>query len=331
MKIVANSLFERPIARRIVDDVLSGDEEEKIGEAYEQAHSILDMSASVAVARHLALDVDCQARRSSLFLSPDGRDLVVLAEPSDRSLRLDQLEMEYYRGLVENEELSGHLQMNGERLRYGQSCRDVSSELPQDLAALHSGIGARAYRSLDSDASIRLWRAQEDMSVNSISIDARDHLEFDVREWIVSVSAPVIEKMKAQRQDRLPNETGGVLFGVFDTERRRIYVIGVIPAPPDSEEWPDAYIRGVEGLQERLEEISIRTGGQVEYVGEWHSHPPNTDTEASEDDESLFDWLIKHRRKDGLPAVMAIQGSGDRTRWFVESLSENHEISTPEI
>jgi hypothetical protein len=323
--------FESPVAESIVGDVLSVESEDNdIEESLGNADYILDMSASVAVSRHLALDTDSDARRTSLFLSPDGRDLVLLAEPSGQALRLDQLEMEYYRGLVENEELSGHLQMNGERLRYGQSCRDVSSKLPQDLAALHSGIGARAYRSLDSDASIRLWRAQEEMGVNSISIDVRDHHEFDVGKWTISVSAPVIEEMKAQRQDRLPDETGGVLFGVFDTERSRIYVIGIIPAPPDSEEWPDAYIRGVEGLQERLEEISVRTGGQVEYVGEWHSHPPDTDTRASEDDESLFDWLIKHRRKDGLPAVMAIQGSGDRTRWFVESLSENREISTPE-
>ena len=324
--------FESHIAESIVGDVLSAEgEENDIREVLGSADYILDMSASVAVSRNLALDTESDARRTSLFLSPDGRDLVLLAEPSDRSTRLDQLEMEYYRGVVENEELSGHLQMNGERLRYGQSCRDVSSELPQDLAALHSGIGARAYRSLESDSSIRLWRAQENMSVNSIRIDARDHHEFDVGKWTVSVSVPIVEEMKAQRQDQLPNETGGVLFGVFDTERSRIYVIGVIPAPPDSEEWPDAYIRGVKGLQDRLEEISVRTGGQVEYVGEWHSHPPDNDTGASGDDESLFDWLTEHRRKDGLPAVMAIQGPEDKTRWFVESLSENHEISSPEI
>ena len=327
-----NLSFESTIAEPIVGDVLStGDEETNIEEAFGNADCILDMSASVAVSRHLSLEIVSDARRTSLFLSPDGRDLVLLAEPSDASLRLDQLEMEYYRGLVENEGLSDHLQMNGERLRYGQSCRDVSSELPQDLAALHSGIGARAYRSLGADSTIRLWRAQQDMSVNSISIDVRDHLEFDVGKWTVSVAAPVIEKMKAQLQARLPNETGGVLLGAFDTERSRIYVIGVIPSPPDSEEWPDAYIRGVEGLQDRLEEISARTAGQVEYVGEWHSHPPDTDTEASEDDEALFDWLIKHRRKDGLPAVMAIQGEDEKTRWFVEALSDSYEISTPEI
>lgn len=327
-----NLSFESPIAEPFVGDVLSArGGETDIDEALRSADHILDMSASVAVSRHLALDIDSDARRTSLFMIPNGRDLVLLAEPSDRSLRLDQLEMEYYRGLVENEELSGHLQMNGERLRYGQSCRDVSSELPQDLAALHSGIGARVYRSLESDSSVRLWRTHQDMSVNSISINARDHLEFDVGGWTISVSAPVIEEMKTQRQERLPNETGGVLFGVFDTERSRIYVIGTIPAPPDSEEWPDAYIRGAEGLQNRLEEISVRTGGQVEYVGEWHSHPPDTDTGASDDDESLFKWLSRHRQKDGVPAVMAIQGTGDKTRWFVDTLSKNHETQTPEI
>jgi hypothetical protein len=326
-----NASFETPVSQWGVVDVLSEEDMQDIDGIYRDADGILDMSASVAVARHLALDVDSDARRTSLFLSPSGQDLVLLAEPSDRSLRLDQLEMEYYRALLQDDGLEDHLKIEGEPLRYGRSCRDVSSELPQDLAALHSGVGARAYRSLDAEGNVKIWRANEDMTVESVVITPPTPVEFEVGKWTLSISAAVIEKMKAQRKDRLPNETGGVLYGVFDTQRRRIYVVGMVPSPPDSGEWPDAYVRGTEGLEERLEEISTRTGGQLGYVGEWHSHPDDSSAEASDDDQEFFDWLVRHRRKDGLPAVMAIQGESDKTRWYVKKLATTYEVSTPEI
>jgi len=36
------------------------------------------------------------------------------------------------------------------------------------------------------------------------------------------------------RYAKLPNETGGVLMGTFDTSEKIIYVVLVLPSPPDS-------------------------------------------------------------------------------------------------
>ena len=52
---------------------------------------ILDMSASVTVARHLALKAESSARRASLFLTPTGEDLL-LAEDKERTVPLDSLD-----------------------------------------------------------------------------------------------------------------------------------------------------------------------------------------------------------------------------------------------
>jgi proteasome lid subunit RPN8/RPN11 len=78
-------------------------------------------------------------------------------------------------------------------------------------------------------------------------------------------------------------------------------------------------------LQEQLSKIDQRTAGQLEYVGEWHSHPDGASTQASEDDIVLFEWLSGHRRMDGLPAVMAIVGDANRSRWFLGALSDDTE------
>jgi hypothetical protein len=76
-------------------------------------------------------------------MNPAGADLVLLAEDEKRAVRLDCLEMQYYRLLATEATLSGHL-AEATHFRYGPSCRDVSSAMPQHLVALHAAIGAKA-------------------------------------------------------------------------------------------------------------------------------------------------------------------------------------------
>lgn len=77
-------------------------------------------------------------------------------------------------------------------------------------------------------------------------------------------------------------------------------------------------------MLDSLETIRGQTGGQFEYVGEWHSHP-GPSTRPSKDDGKLFDWLAQHRLMDGIPALMAIVGEGT-SRWLVERTSKSKEL-----
>ena len=62
-------------------DMLSpGERQEDLAAAFRGADVILDMSADVTVARRLACDVDSAGRRLSLFLTPTGKEMVLLAE-----------------------------------------------------------------------------------------------------------------------------------------------------------------------------------------------------------------------------------------------------------
>lgn len=290
--------------------------------AFTDADVIVDMSASVAVARHIAAKIQSSARRISLFLNPSGTDLVLLAEEQNRSMRLDHLEMEYYRALIRRFDLQDHLLTNGHPIRYSHACRDVSVQLPQDQVALHAAIGARAVRVAVSTptASLMLWRSGSDLSVTAYPIDPSAYAEIPAGYWTIAVSHQLLGELIEHRQSRLPNETGGVLVGVFDTQYRRIYIVDQIPSPPDSREWPTAYYRGVEGVPEELERISACTGRQVVYAGEWHSHPDQCPVDPSEDDQEVFGWLHYHRQWDGLPPLMLIVGEQGRTGWYVTDL-----------
>ena len=312
-----------PIVTPIVADVLDPKEHrEAVEEALRGADALLDASASVAVARHLARDADSPAKRVSLFFNPTGTDGVMLCEDPTRDVRLDWLEMRYYKELINTPGLADHLRRPAARVRYARSCRDLSSSLPQELVALHAAIGARAFRAVlaADSAGISIWRTNEnDLSVEHLKIAPEEVVERQVGGWTVVTDRSLLDKVAETRLNKLPNETGGVLVGTHDMERRILYAVDVIPSPPDSTEWPNLYIRGSEGLACRVKEIGEITDGQLGYVGEWHSHPPGQTPSPSTDDRKAFRWLQEHMDVDGLPAVMLIVGEWDLA-WYAEQM-----------
>ena len=122
---------------------------------------VFDCSADVAVARSLALDVPGAARRLSLFLSPNSEQLVLLLEDIQRELTLDVLEMQFYRLLLDEQQLQTHYMSTGPKIRYGRSCRDLSAILSADNISMFAGIGSKgAEKFLQApDAVIAIWKA----------------------------------------------------------------------------------------------------------------------------------------------------------------------------
>jgi hypothetical protein len=307
---IAHSIREtEPPPRAIIADMLNpGEQKDAIDKALAEAACILDLSASVPVARQLARRSPPGPRRVSAFLNPSGGDLVLLAEDEKRECKLDHLEHQLYRELLTNADLADHLKRDPARHRYAQSCRDVSSTLPQHLASLHAAIASSALRDAIAkpEATIRLWRAAADMTVTSIVVAAEPTIEHEVGGWTVCSDARFFERIAGLRRAKLPNETGGVLLGSLDLERRIIYLVDTIPSPPDSKEWPTLYIRGSEGLAAEVRRASDTTGGMLQYVGEWHSHPRGVQPLPSSDDCTVFAWLTELMDRDGFPAVMMI-------------------------
>lgn len=306
-----NSLFDdETVARAIEVDVLRAGEPPELREALDNAQLILDTSASATVARHLAVDVASTGRRVSLFLNPDGTDLVLLAEDERRETRLDDLEMQYYRAIVRDRELQDHLRPAGGRVRYGQSCRDVTTKIPQHRAAIAAGTGAAAIRRCLAapGPAIRMWRMTADLDIRSIQVPAAMPCTYSVGKWTVRSDEVVLARLRELRAAALPSETGGILVGHHDMQRRILYVVDALPAPPDSEGRPVFFTRGCEGLQQRVRDMESMTAGSLTYVGEWHSHPDGCSVLPSRDDEDVLAWLAKHLEVDGLPAVMSIVG-----------------------
>ena len=149
------------------------------------------------------------------------------------------------------------------------------------MVSLFSSIAARALkdRIANPGSSLAVCRISASQSVSYRSVELSEPVEFHCGDWQISTDKCTFRKVRDLRLRALPDETGGVLLGYPDHHHRMLYVVDALPSPPDSEEWPTSYIRGCAGLKEAVGEVTSRTAGTVEYLGEWHSHPDESECE----------------------------------------------------
>jgi hypothetical protein len=313
---MANHMLDgEPIVNGITANIMTTTAIPEIMSALEHAQVIVDASTSIPAARYLTHNIDSPARRISVFMNPTATDLVVLAEDTKREIPLDMLEMQYYRNLLYEPALEDHLRQSGERVRYASSCRDISATIPQDLIALHAAICSRSLRKIvgNDEAVIAVWHSEDDeLNVKRYHYLVSPVLRHKVGEWTVCTDQWCISKLSAARANKLPNETGGVLIGSYDMQRKIVYIVDTILSPPDSHEWPTVYIRGYSGLKQGLERVTRITDDRLDYVGEWHSHPAGIGCVPSQDDQQAFIWLTQVMEIDGHPPLMLIAGDNQQ-------------------
>ena len=279
-----------------------------------QASLVMDISTSVAVERHLALDLDQYGtRRGTLFLNPQGTDEVLLVEDMQREHRLDLLEMDYYRQVILSPQLEHHLEQAENQTTNYYSCRSESVVLSNERVKMLSAAFTMQIGNIigREDAGIYIWQLNpEEGTLSRIRIEADSWHEYKAGDVRVFVSDAVLKEMNDLREERLaadnPIETGGTFIGAYDVDRRIVYVVYMIPAPQDSVEQGTAYIRGVDGLADEVNGIVVKTAYQMGYLGEWHSHPRGYSNKPSATDEQLYGKMSKKLLLQDRPFVMGI-------------------------
>jgi hypothetical protein len=213
------------------------------------------------------------------------------------------------------------MSQGSETVRYSNSCRDISSKIPNDQITLLASVATNRIRKISTshEPSIGLWRINEsDFSIDNFNIPVTGVDVIESNGWKIIVDHDLIELLTNARLQKLPNETGGILIGGYDMQRKIIYIMDSILSPKDSHEYPTAYIRGIEGVEEKLNHIGQVTNGQLKYVGEWHSHPTGARLDRSEDDSRLFGWLKDEMEQLDLPPLMIIMGADRSYNLYIE-------------
>ena len=314
---LSNQVLAQDGVTGIVANVLRADEKaEQIAEAVREADLTVDFSASPAVVGYLA---DSEPKRAaSMFFSPGGSDLVLLAEDKQRGLRIDEIEAQYFLTVAADRRLEGHLADGRmDKIRYANACQDLSRPLPPWRVQMLSGLGAGKLIDLvdQGSAIANIWRLDPvSGAVEAVTLDLHGVQRFEAHETKVSVSNLVIDAVRSLREKASPNETGGVLLGTYDVVRNVVHILAALPAPPDSQQAPTYFIRGVKELQPLVQQLAESTAGRLQYIGEWHSHPDHAAARPSKDDEGVFGHLSAHLEPTGSPFVMMITGANDT--WF---------------
>lgn len=296
-------------ASAIVTDAIGPDDvSQRWPTVLSETDFIIDASASVSVARWLAIDAQHGAPASSCFLNPSGTDAVVLSEGDARSPRLDHLEISYYWRLVVDDRFAGHLREDSGTLTVG-ACRLPTAQIPQTrilpLAAL--ATEALCDRLWPSDGRIVIWRSSE-AGIARLAFPGETYASGQLRDWTVLVRKALLVDVKAAREKAGSVETGGILAGTWDRDRKIVYVAGHFDPPPDSKHEPTGFVRGMVGVYRTITEVENSTVGNLTYIGEWHTHPSGHISQPSSDDRKLLRWVHGALQWSDAPALILIAG-----------------------
>ena len=277
------------------------------------ADFLVDATTTLEVPRDISQEDDAP-RSSSVFVTPSGQDSVFLIEATDRTVRLDGLEAQYYKAVITSDWGASHLDGHRGDIRVGAGCRDMSVIMSNETIQFHAALLARQVRLLRDQpaACIRVWATNfETGDVEAHEIPVHEQLCFQCSGWRIIWDNEIKQKLCEIRNAHLPNETGGVILGYIDQKLKAIYIVDVLKAPSDSEASETGFTRGVQGLETVLKEVTRRTANIVSYIGEWHSHPAFTSPYPSNADRDLIEELARTLALDGQPALMIIVGAAE--------------------
>ena len=288
------------------ENIMHPKDEDKTQTVLSDSDIIIDTSASPAVERYLSLDIDSPAQRISFFMNPMGDSAIMLSEDVNRKITLDLLEMEYYKKIATDARYLSHTDSAG-KISYSATCRSISSRIPQDNISMFSALCSKALKKYakSETAQAIIW-SLEGESVASDVLDCEEYESLTHGQWKVQISKKFLNSMYLRREGHYPKETGGVLIGSYDFSRNIVYIVDDIN-PSDNVESPTSFIRGCNGLLNQVMDISRKSFGYLNYIGEWHSHP-SSDTSKSSKDEIVFNSIIDWNRINCLPGCMMIVG-----------------------
>jgi len=293
----------------------------ELTQAFDSAELWVDTTTTISVPRSLAARPRIP-RGCSAFFTPAGQDSVLLFEPANQNIRLDGLEAQYYRAILQCAWGEAHLDGHAGVISVGAGCRDMSFVMAADQVQLHAAILARQIRILKEqpDGRISIWRYEPiSGAVSAIMIPVLPLCAAVYKKWRIVWDEGIKYTLGKLRNAKLPVETGGIIVGYVDYVCKTVYVVDVFPAPSDSIENGHEFIRGVTGLPEARKRAADLTAGIVDYIGEWHSHPRFCSIKASSHDRMQQTELARELGRIGQPFLTIIVGDEGENIQVTES------------
>jgi hypothetical protein len=261
---------------------------------YNKLGWIFDFTASENVfntiinARKLTAPVICRAN-----ISDSGNLGILNIEGFERNPRLDDLQVSLFSRYSHSQSISDWLHreyasLNGNtvNVNIGVGCNSETTILSDEVISSHGAYFAGVIKHEASKT-----RSVGKIYLNRVISSGEYQMESEVIEvkpfvvipavnepsWLIRFAHGVTDKIILQTSKAGHFETGGVFIGVANYKTKTIHVTGVIDAPVDSTANEVCFFRGHKGLASEIDKVTIGSGNQLGYIGEWHSHPRGPD------------------------------------------------------
>jgi len=325
-----NSFYGVEICRGMHDDFLciSADERHKV---LESADCLVDCSASVGVQARLGDLVPAKKPIISGFQIDGGRATILLYSPNVQCAEPAMLEAILITAMLDSSAIAQWLKEPATRVELGGGCSAISSIIPSSVIKLGAGwLADRVLRMVNSGVWLTnpfIEILQYDPLVGKVHTKKVDvDIPFLVMAcgWRVFTTAYALAKVKEYAGSALPNETGGVMIGRLDRQRRVAYITEAWKAPKDSASTRTGFSRGLAGLKNRIAILEKDTNEYLSYVGEWHSHPPCSGSALSSVDSRTAKRMAAELANDRIPAVCLILDTQNWDTHVVENKIDAH-------
>jgi proteasome lid subunit RPN8/RPN11 len=228
-------------------------------------------------------------------IADDGKLGFLSIEGPNRNPRLDDLLFFILDLAIDHPEISNWLMSTKnqrdsnpetilEEIAIGMSCSSETMRLADDSVSFHASLFSLGFRKIAQKKSANNNGFLQ-ISYNDIDHESNCVVQsYDIapvskikgendKNWQIRVMAKVRDELMQHLCESGRNETGGLLIGQIDPKKKIIYVTRILPAPLDSKCGPYAFERGVQDVPEDITRIVQLSGGMIDYVGEWHTHP----------------------------------------------------------
>lgn len=230
---------------------------------------------------------------ASAGISDFGNLGILLREGANRNPRIDDLQAVLYSNYKKDQKISDWLRReqiassNGNLVvQVGIGCNSETTVLSDDKISSHSsyfgGVLKREIQKVNQEGKIYLNRIVDNGDYN-IETSVVSVEPFDVIAakndpyWSIRFKSGILDQMRLEAKKAKRKETGGVFVGIINYKTKAIHVTDLIAPPPDSKANSICFYRGSSGLPEQIDKIIKGSGGQLGYIGEWHSHPMGPD------------------------------------------------------
>lgn len=309
-----NSMFSTDVCESMSRDFL-GMTSEELQDICKDVDLVINASASLAVQSRLPKVIPSGIPAMACFQINRGTGTVLLYSPDINVVQLDVCEAMLITNMMDSPFINRWFDESAETMNIGGGCRSATSKIAGSVVKFGGGwLADKILRHLNSDnpskdafVEILEYNYEEDGRIQTHVLPIEQSSVFPSCDWTIITNKSVIGKINQMAEAKFPDETGGVMIGRLDRQKKIAIITEAWGAPKDSKATSVGFSRGLAGLKSKIALLESDTNDYLSYIGEWHSHPPGCKTGLSPTvDSPTAKRMAAELEQDRIPAICLI-------------------------